>query len=122
MQPNHRVSVGRQGEDVACAELRRRGYAILDRRYRSRYGEIDIVARDGPTYVFIEVKSRLSAAFGTPAEAVTAQKQRRVALMAVDFLTRHALYDRPCRFDVVAVTFDRGQPHVEIFVNAYDAA
>ena len=98
-----RQAFGKTGEDLAVAELERRGYVILDRRYRTRHGEIDVVARDGDTTVFIEVKARTSAEFGTAAEAVTPQKQRRLGSMAVDYQARHGLLERPCRFDVVAV-------------------
>jgi putative endonuclease len=98
-----RQRLGKSGEDLAVAELERRGYAILARRYRTRHGEIDVVARDGDTIVFIEVKTRTSAEFGTAAEAVTPYKQRRLVSMAGDYVTRQRLLDRPCRFDVIAV-------------------
>jgi putative endonuclease len=98
-----RQLVGIQGEDRAVAELERRGYAVLARRYRTRHGEIDIVARDGETIVFVEVKAKESAEFGTGAEAVTLRKQRRVISMAVDYLARNRLTSSPCRFDVVAI-------------------
>ena len=98
MASDARQSLGELGETLACEELRRRGYAILERRYRTRYGEIDIVARHGDVLVFVEVKARAGEAFGTGAEAVTRYKQRRVAQMAADFLVRRRLQDRPCRF------------------------
>ena len=111
---------GKQGEDLACAELCRRGYELLDRRYRTRIGEIDIVARHRGTIVFVEVKTRGSEEFGAGAAAVTGSKQRRIGQMAVDFLSRRRLTDQPCRFDVVAVSFVQGQPCVEIYENAFD--
>ena len=98
-----RQQLGRLGEDLACAELERCGYVILTRGYRSRFGEIDIVAKDAGTIVFVEVKTRVDARFGDPAEAVTVQKQRRVVAMAEDYVARHGYQDKPCRFDVVAV-------------------
>jgi putative endonuclease len=98
-----RQALGKSGEDLAVRELERRGYAILDRRYRTRHGEIDVVARHGGATVFIEVKARTTSEFGTAAEAVTARKQRRLHAMAVDYLARHRLSGVPCRFDVVAV-------------------
>jgi len=112
--------LGESGEDLACAELQRRGYAILERRYRTRYGEIDIVARDGEVTVFVEVKTRDGNDFGDGAEAVTPWKQRRIAKMAVDFLARHRLHDRPCRFDVVAVDVSGGTTKVDIYTHAFD--
>src|SRR3972149_2826869 len=98
-----RQALGRSGEDLAVEEIERRGYAVLDRRYRTRHGEIDIVAEDGDTVVFIEVKARATAERGTAAEAVTVQKQRKLIAMATDYLSRRHLTDRRCRFDVVAI-------------------
>jgi putative endonuclease len=98
-----RQALGKRGEDLAAAELERRGYAILTRRYRTRHGEIDIVARDGDTIVFVEVKAKETDEFGTAAEAVTIRKQRRIVSMSVDYLARNRLTAKPCRFDVVAI-------------------
>ena len=108
---HHRQELGKTGEDLAVAELEARGYAILARRYRTRHGEIDVVARERDTTVFVEVKARTSAEFGGGADAVTPWKQRRLVSMATDYLVRHRLTERPCRFDVVAVDLteaDRG--------------
>lgn len=118
-----RLFLGKSGEDAACDELRRRGYAILARGYRTRMGEIDIIARDGPTLVFIEVKARTTGRCGYPAEAVTLHKQAKVTAMATDYLARCGWHDRPCRFDVVAVFLDeRGRPcSVEVYQNAFEA-
>jgi putative endonuclease len=121
MFTDFRQSLGKLGEELACAELTRRGYAILARRYRTRFGEIDIVARDGDVMVFVEVKARDGDRFGDGAEAVTGWKQRRVASMAVDYLSRHRLEDRPCRFDVVAVDVSTSPPRVEVYAAAFDA-
>jgi putative endonuclease len=98
-----RQALGNSGEDLAAAELERRGYAVLERRYRTRHGEIDIVARDGATLVFVEVKVKATAEYGCAAEAVTRHKQRRVASMAADYLARKELAEVACRFDVVAI-------------------
>src|SRR5512140_1074194 len=115
-----RIALGKSGEDLACRELQRRGYAILARRYRTRYGEIDIVARDGPTIVFVEVKARTSARYGDPADAVTLHKQAKVTAMAEDYLARGRLHNVPCRFDVVAIGFGAdGALKVEVFQNAF---
>jgi len=121
MADDLRQSRGILGEDVACAELRRRGYEILARRYRTRYGEIDIVARHGAVTVFVEVKARVHDDFGGGAEAVTAWKQRRIAKMAMDFLARSRLNETPCRFDVVTVDLAAGTPVVEVYTNAFDS-
>ena len=109
------------GEDLACGELQRRGYVILARRYRTRHGEIDIIAREAGTVVFVEVKARRGDAYGGAAVAVTAWKQRRIARMAEDFLARRELLDAPCRFDVVSVDFDAAGPRIEVYTNAFTA-
>lgn len=116
-----RQKLGESGEELACRELTARGYAILERRYRTRHGEIDIVAKDGDTVVFVEVKIKSSPECGTAAEAVTPGKQRRVVRMAVDYLARHNLHDRPIRFDVVAIDVVQGQPQVTVIPAAFDA-
>ena len=116
-----RQKLGKLGEDLAVSELERRGYAITARRYRTPCGEIDIVAERGGVLVFVEVKARADEEFGTAAEAVTPWKQRRLTRMANDYLTREGITDRPCRFDVVTVMFDRGEPAIEVFENAFDA-
>ena len=110
------------GEKLAVAELKRRGYAITARNYRTECGEIDIVAEDGDTLVFVEVKARETAEFGTAAEAVTSWKQRRLVRMARDYLIRERVPDRPCRFDVVAIMLDGPEPAIEVFQNAFDAS
>lgn len=113
-----RQDLGKTGEDRAVAELERRGYAILARRYRTRHGEIDIVARDAETTVFVEVKARATDEFGTAAEAVTPWKKRRLVRMAADYLARNELDDRPCRFDVVAIE-GIGGPRETVTVYSY---
>ena len=110
------------GEDLACAELQRRGYAILARRYRTRHGEIDIVCEHQGTIVFVEVRARASAEFGRAAESVTDAKKRKVSAMAVDYLARNEIVNRPCRFDVVAVDNAMGAlPEITVYPNAFDA-
>lgn len=116
-----RIALGKAGEDLACAELEKRGYEIVARRYRQRSGEIDIIAKDGPTWVFVEVKARDTREFGCAAEAVTPYKQRRIARLARDYVTLNRLSHCPCRFDVVAIHFDAGRPSIEVYQNAFDA-
>ena len=116
-----RIALGKTGEDLACGELERRGYAIVARRYRVRGGELDIVARDGSTLVFVEVKARVGHEFGGAAEAVTPVKQRRIVQLARQYVARLRLQNTPCRFDVVAVHLDAGRPVIEVFQNAFDA-
>ena len=114
-----RQALGKSGEDLAVEELERRGYAILDRRYRTRHGEIDVVARDGECIVFVEVKARRTAEFGRAAEAVTPAKQRRLASMATDYLARHHLHLSPCRFDVVAIDGEGESRTLTVYPHAF---
>jgi putative endonuclease len=116
-----RIAMGKTGEDLACAELEKRGYEIITRRHRTRGGEIDIIAKDGPTWVFVEVKARDSHEFGDAAEAVTPFKRRRIARLARDYVTRQQLSNCPCRFDVVAIHFEADRTQIEVFQNAFDA-
>ena len=117
-----RVALGKIGEDLACRELERRGYAVIARRYRRRGGELDIVARDGQTLVFVEVKAREGREYGDGGEAVTPRKQRRITMLALDYVARNGLAGCPCRFDVVSILFDRSGPTIDVFQSAFDAA
>ena len=95
--------LGAQGEQIAINYLHNRGYQILERNYRNRLGEIDIIARHGTDLVFIEVKTRSDNIFGSPLEAVTSSKQRQLAKVALGYLSRLNCLDQPVRFDVVGV-------------------
>ena len=99
--PRHRL--GRLGEAAAAHALERAGFRVVERRYRRRVGEIDIIAEQGELVVFVEVKTRHSERYGTPGESITAGQRRRMARAALDFLTRRRWLERPCRFDVVEV-------------------
>jgi putative endonuclease len=114
-----RIAFGKSGEDLACKELERRGYAILARRHRCRGGELDIVARDGPTLVFVEVKARHGYAFGAAAEAVTAYKRHRIVRLALEYVMQHHLTGCPCRFDVVSIHMDANRSTIDVFQNAF---
>jgi putative endonuclease len=116
-------TLGRRGEEAAARFLKRQGYKILARSRRLAPGELDLVALDGRTIVFVEVKTRTSADVGHPAEAVDAIKQRKLTRLAVTFMKRHGLLEFPARFDVVAITWPagKGRPVIEHFKNAFDA-
>jgi putative endonuclease len=100
---NPRRLLGLAGEAAAEAWLRRVGLDVVARGFRTRFGEIDLVARDGPVVVFVEVKTRTDDAFGRPSEAVTFGKRDRLARVAAVFLARCGWAERSCRFDVVEV-------------------
>ena len=119
-----RDELGRRGEDEAANYLQGLGYRIVGRRERVLRGDIDIVAIDGRTVVFVEVRSRSDTAHGHPAETVGVVKQRRIADLVNAYIRRHRLQDSSVRIDVVAVTFaanDRERPVVEHYQNAFDS-
>lgn len=101
-----RQAVGKRGEDAAARFLKKRGLDIVERNVRSRFGEIDLVAREGKTLVFVEVKCRRARDGDPPQAAVTPPKQRRLGRLASGYLRRKRLTEVPCRFDVVAVILD----------------
>lgn len=111
----YRRQVGDQGEALAAAWYEAAGYRVLDRNWRCRDGEIDLVCRTGGTIVICEVKTRRSSAFGSPAEAATPAKRRRLRLLAVRWLREHHVSCHDVRFDLAAVTGDR----VEVIAGAW---
>jgi len=120
--PDPRPGLGLHGEEEATRHLTKLGYTILARRFRSRLGEIDLVAEDDGTLVFVEVKTRRSLSCGPPEESVTPHKQRRLILMAETFIAARGLHGRDCRFDVVAVDLSRdGRTDVRHHIDAFRA-
>jgi putative endonuclease len=117
-----RSELGRRGEELAEAFLRDRRYTIVARNYRCRAGEIDLVALDGPTVVFVEVRSRRGEACGTPFESVDARKQARVARVARHFVAARGWDGRDARFDVIGVRFDAEPPALEHLRGAFEVA
>ena len=107
---------GRIGEDAAAQALAARGYRVLVRNLRLGRGEIDLVCEQDGDVVFVEVKARRGAGFGTPAEAVTPRKQRALVALAARYLTRTGGADRTCRFDVVEVWLAAGDRVVRVDV------
>jgi putative endonuclease len=111
--------VGQEWERLAEKHLKKAGYRIRARNFRTKVGEIDFVAEDGDVLCFVEVKGRHGLRFGAPEEAVNAEKQRRIFRAAQAYLQRERLEDAPCRFDVVAI-LDRGaDPSVTILRDAF---
>jgi len=107
-------ALGSYGEEVAATHLRSLGMVVLDRNWHCRFGEIDIVARDGSTLVICEVKTRTSLTHGSPLEAVTGQKAARLRRLASQWLTSHDVHPPAVRIDVVSVLVPRrGAPSVE---------
>lgn len=121
MSSDPRRRLGLEGEAVAARWLEERGYRILQRNFRTPGGEVDIIAREGDTIVFVEVKCRRSTLYGVPQLAVTPLKQRQIARAARWWLQKERLLDHPARFDVVAITLREGEPSVELIRDAFDA-
>jgi putative endonuclease len=114
-------ALGLRGEEIACAYLEKKKYAIVTRRFRMFHGEIDIVARDGTTLVFVEVKARADESFGRPEDSVTPGKQRQIRKIARGYLVENPLGNAACRFDVISILFgDDGSGYrLEHFVDAF---
>jgi putative endonuclease len=116
------VTKGASGEDLACRHLVKQGFVVVERNYRCRVGEIDVVARDGDTLVFVEVKERGDASHGTAVEAVTGPKRRRVIRAAQLWAAAHGASESPIRFDVVAIDWKGSKPVVRHDRGAFDSS
>lgn len=110
---------GRSGEDLACAYLGGRGWRVLERNFRCRVGEIDVIARDGDTVVFVEVKERTGHSHGSAVEAVTAVKRRRVVRAARLYAAQRGLSEALLRFDVVAIDWGPEGPQIRHEAGAF---
>lgn len=119
MTPGRRL-LGQTGETLAAVALEKNGYQILTRNYRTPFGEIDLIARHEGYLVFIEVKLRRNVRFGTPAEAVSWTKRERLRLSAQHYLQEQDIPEDMVRFDVIAITLDKGRPEIEIIPGAFE--
>lgn len=111
---------GKKGEDLAAAYLAETGYRIIERNYRCCFGEIDIVAWEGDTLVFAEVKSRRTEAYGAPQLAVGREKQDKISRIALNYLSEKHLRHHPARFDVVAVKLLPAGTSIELIRDAFE--
>jgi putative endonuclease len=114
------ISAGQQAEDYALAYLQKQGLALIERNYRCRGGEIDLIMRDGEHIVFIEVRYRASQRYGGALASVGTRKQGRLILAASHYLTAKRI-DRPARFDVAAVSPEAGKLAIQWIKNAFQA-
>lgn len=115
------MDLGARGEALAAKSLQRAGYRLLARNYTCPVGELDLIAQDGATLVFVEVKTRASAAVADPEINVTPTKRRQLGRVAQYFLAATRSQHHPCRFDVISVVLPpRGEPAIEHFVNAFE--
>ena len=124
MPTDTRRATGIRGEEEAARFLARCGYAILDKNVRTRDGEIDLVAKEGKTLVFVEVKTRKDLAGDPPQAAVNTRKQNRLGKLAHGYLKLRGLREMPCRFDVVAVIVNEegGVKAIRHIPNAFSVA
>jgi len=114
------IELGKWGEDLAFRELKRLGYRNIIRNYRCSAGEVDMVAMDAGTLVFVEVKTRKGASVGYAKEAVTWHKRRQLSKLALTYMKDRGLSNIPARFDVVAISLEGDEAHIEIVKNAFD--
>jgi putative endonuclease len=114
-----RQRLGQRGEALACDELERRGYTIVERRFRTRFGEIDVIADDQGTLVFVEVKTKTDSTFSDPVESVTRDKQRRLVSMAEQYVAYQQNDQMPCRFDVVTVDISVTPSKIVVYRDAF---
>jgi putative endonuclease len=119
MSGKSRINLGKEGENLAAAYLERAGYEILERNYRCPFGEVDIVAREGGSLVFVEVKSRRSESFGEPELSVGREKQRKIARVSLDYLQKRSALSARARFDVVTVKMLPGGVRIELIKDAF---
>ena len=115
--------LGSRGELAAVQLLRQHGYRILATRFRNHFGEIDIIAQDGQTTVFTEVKTRTSTADGQPFEAVDHRRQKRMVRAALAWLKHHNKLNQPARFDIISIVWppDSSEPRITHYANAFQA-
>lgn len=116
---NARIKLGSQGEDIAAKYLQERGYKILQRNFRSRYGEIDIICIREQTVVFVEVKTRTNTSFGSPEESITKTKQQHIHTVALNFLTTYPYPFKEIRFDVIGILMDGREPRLNHLIAAF---
>lgn len=112
--------IGKKGEELAIRFLKKNGYRILKKNYVCKLGEMDIIARDKDTLVFIEVKTRTSNLFGPPQMAVNLSKQTKLSKVALNFLKENKIEDIKARFDVVAIEIRPDQDKIELIKDAFE--
>lgn len=122
MALNPRQTFGRESESFAVKYLKKHGYKILEQNYRSKLGEIDIIAKDKKTLVFVEVKARSSDRYGSPKWAITPKKQRQMSKVALYYLKVTKQTKVKARFDVVSIRSFEDKPQIDIIKNAFELA
>ena len=112
--------LGQRGETLGWNFLKKQGYALMEKNYRTRLGEIDVVARKDQTVVFIEIKTRRDTRFGLPEEAVDWRKRQKLSRLAESYLQEKGLEDQPVRFDILSITWDgMREPQFSLLEDAF---
>ena len=119
---NTKHQFGKDSESIAVRYLKKNGYKILAQNYRNKIGEIDIIAKDKKTLVFVEVKATRTDSFGSPKWAVTPKKQRKISMVALYYLKATKQNKVKARFDVVAISSSQDNPRIELIKNAFELA
>ncbi len=114
------LTLGKSGEELAVALLEESGYRILARNYKTKLGEIDIVAYDKDTICFVEVKTRHSDKYGLPQEAISGFKQRQISKTALIYLKKNHLLDKKARFDVVSIIYSENASKLDLIKDAFE--
>ena len=114
-----RLQTGKIGEDLAVDFLKNSGYRIIERNFRCKLGEIDIIALDKNILAFVEVRTKKTSSFCTPQETVTFSKQKKLQKLSLYYLAKKQIKNRDCRFDVVAIDLSKGKNGIELFKNAF---
>ncbi len=113
------MKLGKKGEKLAVKFLRKKGYKVIKQNYKTRIGEIDIIAKDRETLAFIEVKTRESIEYGLPFEAVNRAKKKKIANVALLYLKKVKEIP-PCRFDIVSIYYEQDKPEFELIKDAFE--
>ncbi|MCM8757847.1 MAG: YraN family protein [Candidatus Omnitrophica bacterium] len=116
----HNLSLGLRGEESAVDFLKKKGFKILERNFRTNFGQIDIIAKEKNEICFIEVKTRKNFNFGLPQEAVSITKKKRIAKVALAYLKEKRLLNKKVRFDVVSILWDGNIPKIELIRDAFE--
>ena len=119
---NEKQQFGKKGESLAARHLKQSGYRIIEKNFRTKQGEIDIIAKDKDTIVFVEVKSRKNDRFGNPKWAITPWKQRKISMVALEYLKATQQINVKARFDVVSINRAQESRRIELIKNAFELA
>lgn len=119
---DHRKELGFKGEDIASNFLKKKGYKIIQRNYKCKYGEIDIIAEQNKVIAFIEVRTVQSENFGIPQDFITNIKTDHISKSALNYIKKENLFEHSCRFDFIAITFSHtlSEPKIEHIENAFE--